>query len=79
MVLPIQEGSCLKIRTGTSPEPVHKQIYPAVEIPLAVIKPRRSWVSEERRRHSRGSSTPSSGVFTASAYALSAGGRKLTT
>jgi transposase len=43
VVLPTQEGRCLKIRTGTSPEPIHKQIYSTLKIPLEVIKPRRSW------------------------------------
>ena len=43
VVLPTQEGRYLKIRTGTSPEPIHKQIYSTLKIPLEVIKPRRSW------------------------------------
>ena len=43
VVLPSEEGRCLKIRTGTSPEPIHKQIYSTLKIPLEVIKTRRSW------------------------------------
>ena len=33
----------LEIRSGTSPEPIHKQIYSTLKIPLEVIKTRRSW------------------------------------
>ena len=43
VVLPTQEGRYLKIRTGTSPQPIHKQIYSTLKIPLEVMKPRRSW------------------------------------
>ena len=43
MVLPTPQGSCQKIRTGTTPEPVHKQIYSTLRIPLQVSKPREPW------------------------------------
>jgi hypothetical protein len=43
VVLPTPQGSCQKIRTGTTPEPVHKQTYSTLKIPLEVMKPRRTW------------------------------------
>lgn len=43
MVLPTPQRSCQKIRTGTTPVPVHKQIYSTLKIPLEVTKPRQPW------------------------------------
>jgi hypothetical protein len=43
VVLPTPQGSYQKIRTRTTPEPVHKQIYSTLKIPLEVTKPRQPW------------------------------------
>jgi hypothetical protein len=42
-VLPTGNGKVLKIRKGTTPEPVRKEIYSTLKIPLQVMMPRRSW------------------------------------
>jgi hypothetical protein len=43
VVLPTPQGSCLKSRIGTTPEPVHRQTYSTLRIPLGVTKPRQPW------------------------------------
>jgi len=43
VVLPTQEGRILKIRKGTSPEPIHREIYSTLKIPLEVMKPLKTW------------------------------------
>jgi transposase len=46
VVLPTGDGKILKIRKATTPEPVHKQIYTTLRMPLEVIKPVRTWLQE---------------------------------
>jgi transposase len=46
VVLPTGNGKILKIRKATTPEPVHKQIYATLRMPLEVIKPVRTWHDE---------------------------------
>ncbi|HEY1159912.1 MAG TPA: hypothetical protein VGE83_04740, partial [Terracidiphilus sp.] len=46
VVLPTGNGKILKIRKATTPEPVHKQIYAALRMPLEVINPVRTWHDE---------------------------------
>jgi transposase len=43
VVLPTGDGRALKIRKGTTPEPVHREIYLTLKIPTEVMKPVRSW------------------------------------
>src|SRR5260370_23138874 len=39
VVLPTKEGKVLKIRKGTTPEPMHREIYATLQIPTAVMNP----------------------------------------
>jgi transposase len=43
VVLPMKEGRVLKIRKGTTPEPIHREIYSTLKIPAEVMKPVRTW------------------------------------
>lgn len=43
VVLPTQNGKVLKIRKGTTPEPIHREIYATLHIPAEVIKPVKTW------------------------------------
>jgi len=43
VVLPTTDGRILKIRKGTVPEPVHREIYTTLKIPLEVMKPVKTW------------------------------------
>jgi transposase len=43
IVLPTADGKILKIRKATTPEPVHKQIYATLQIPMEVMKPVKTW------------------------------------
>lgn len=43
VVLPTGDGRALKIRKGTTPEPVHRDIYSTLKIPTEVIRPVRTW------------------------------------
>ena len=43
IVLPTADGRVLKIRKGTTPEPVHKDIYATLKIPTEVMKPLKTW------------------------------------
>lgn len=46
VVLPTTDGRVLKIRKGTVPEPVHREIYTTLKIPLEVMKPVKTWQEE---------------------------------
>jgi transposase len=43
VVLPTSEGE-LHIRNGSTPEPIHREIYRTLRIPSEVMKPVRTWV-----------------------------------
>jgi len=43
IVLPTSSGRVLKIRKGTTPEPVHRDIYATLRIPVEVMKPAKTW------------------------------------
>lgn len=43
VVLPTTEGKILKIRRATTPEPVHREIYATLQIPIEVMKPVKTW------------------------------------
>ena len=39
VVLPMADGRILKIRKGTTPEPIHREIYSTLTIQAEVVKP----------------------------------------
>ncbi len=43
VVLPTDDGSVLRIRKGSTPEPQHKEIYNLLEVPLEVMRPKKTW------------------------------------
>ncbi len=43
IVLPTTDGRVLKIRKGSIPEPVHRQIYATLHIPSEIMKPIQTW------------------------------------
>jgi transposase len=43
VVLPTKKGRVLKIRKGTSPEAIHREIYSTLQIPTEVMKPVKTW------------------------------------
>jgi transposase len=43
VVLPTADGKVLKIRRGTRPEPIHREIYATLRIPAEVMKPVKTW------------------------------------
>lgn len=43
VVLPASHGEVLKIRKGSTPEPVHQEIYQTLRIPHEVMKPVKTW------------------------------------
>lgn len=47
VVLPATDGRILKIRKGTVPEPLHRQIYATLKIPAEVMKPVKTWHREQ--------------------------------
>jgi transposase len=50
VVLPTADGRVLKIRKAGSPEPVHREIYQTLKVPLELIKPIKTW--HEATQHS---------------------------
>ena len=40
------DGRVLKIRKATTPEPLHRQIYATLHIPVEVMTPVKTWASE---------------------------------
>lgn len=47
VTLPASNGETLKIRKGTNPEEVHKEIYRVLGIPQEVMKPVRTWMGAD--------------------------------
>jgi len=43
VVLPATNGQTLRIRKGSTPEPIHREIYRTLAIPPEVMKPVRTW------------------------------------
>jgi hypothetical protein len=43
VVLPTADGRALKIRKGTTPEPIHRDIDSTLKVPTEVMKPVKSW------------------------------------
>jgi len=44
VVLPATNGQVLKIRRGSTPEPIHREIYRTLQIPHEVMKPVKTWL-----------------------------------
>jgi len=45
VVLPASNGKTLRIRQGSTPEPVHREIYQTLQIPAQVMRPIRKWTT----------------------------------
>jgi transposase len=43
IVLPTEDGSELRIRRDSVPEPQHKQIYDFLSVPYQIIRPKKTW------------------------------------
>lgn len=43
IVLPMEDGSELRIRRGSVPEPQHKQLYDLLDVPHQIMKPKKTW------------------------------------
>jgi transposase len=48
VVLPTDDGSVLRIRKGSTPEPEHKEIYDLLSVPYEVMKPVKTWTAAEQ-------------------------------
>ena len=46
IVLPTTDGRVLRIRKATAPEPLHREIYAPLGIPMEVIKPVKAWCKQ---------------------------------
>lgn len=44
VVLPTESGAVMRIRKGTTPEPVHREIYQTLQVPLEVMEPVKTWM-----------------------------------
>ena len=47
VVLPTRDGRVLRIRKAGSPEPIHREIYQTLKIPMEVMKPTKTWHEAE--------------------------------
>lgn len=45
VVLPTSDGRVLRIRKASAPEPPHRELYQTLQVPLQIIRPKRSWSS----------------------------------
>ena len=71
VVLPTESEGVLRIRKGTTPEPVHREIYETLQVPVEVMAPVKTWtpagliiVTEKKRKPSstKDSAPPNSEV-----------------
>jgi hypothetical protein len=53
IVLPTQKGMVLRIRKGSAPEPLHREIYKILRIPSEVMKPVKTWHRETQNSDSK--------------------------
>ena len=53
VVLPTDDGSVLRIRRASSPEPQHVELYELLEVPTKIMAPRKTW-SDGEAPHSDG-------------------------
>jgi transposase len=49
IVLPATNGQTLRIRKGSTPEAIHREIYHTLQIPQEVMKPVKTWAPTESR------------------------------
>ena len=49
IVLPATNGQTLRIRKGSTPEAIHREIYRTLQIPHEVMKPVKTWAPTESR------------------------------
>jgi transposase len=49
IVLPATNGQTLRIRKGSTPETIHREIYRTLQIPHEVMKPVKTWAPTESR------------------------------
>jgi transposase len=49
VVLPATNGQTLRIRKGSTPEAIHREIYRTLQIPHEVMKPVKTWAPTESR------------------------------
>jgi transposase len=49
IVLPATNGQTLRIRKGSTPEAIHREIYRTLRIPHEVMKPVKTWAPTESR------------------------------
>jgi transposase len=47
-ILPTSNGHELHLRNGSVPEPAHRTIYAALDIPAQIMRPQRTWVAPNR-------------------------------
>jgi hypothetical protein len=43
VVLPMTDGPVLKVREGGTPEPIHRETYSTLQIPMQIMKPIKTW------------------------------------
>lgn len=43
IVLPMQDGSELRIRRGSVPEPQHEEVYDLLDVPHQIMRPKKTW------------------------------------
>ncbi|MEK7757769.1 MAG: hypothetical protein AAB385_11215, partial [Planctomycetota bacterium] len=53
VVLPATNGQTLRIRKGSTPEAIHREIYRTLQIPHEVMKPVKTWAPTQSHSHSR--------------------------
>ena len=46
VVLPTDDGACLRIRKAATPDPDVQQLYRHLDIASDIIKPQHSWVAQ---------------------------------
>jgi len=55
VVLPTTDGRTLRIRTGSTPDAIHREIYRTLQIPHEVMKPVKTWArASSHDSHSTG-------------------------
>ena len=52
VVLPATNGQTLRIRKGSTPEAIHREIYRTLQIPDEVMKPVKTWSPTSHDSHS---------------------------
>jgi len=58
VVLPTQNGTTLRIRKGSTPEPEHRDIYRILQIPSEVMRPVKTWHREAKNSDAKNIKSP---------------------